>query len=99
MMALNNVSNIHVHQLNSGGMVIHAHPFNKNQDSAPVKKHHHTTCDFVQIQTNSNLFLTIVQITCFAPEDINTTVYLPKYTNNNKGFIHTSKNKAPPFSV
>ncbi|HKK80635.1 MAG TPA: hypothetical protein VJ909_00215 [Prolixibacteraceae bacterium] len=47
---VNDVSNMHVHQLDNDKMVIHAHPFNKSQDNAPVKQHHHSTFDFLQIQ-------------------------------------------------
>lgn len=53
---VNDVSNMHVHRLENGKMVIHAHPFNKSQDNEPVKSHHHSTFDFLQIQQAQILF-------------------------------------------
>jgi len=32
----------HVHKLNDGKIVSHAHPFNKSDDAAPFKKHQHS---------------------------------------------------------
>lgn len=93
----NDVANMHVHRLDNGQMVIHAHPFNKKQDSDPVKHHHHSTYDFVQIQAHSNIILSTTQHPDFTPPVIHTKVYLPNYTNAKPEYHFSLKNKAPPY--
>lgn len=49
----------HTHVLANGKVVTHSHPYNKSNDQAPVKTHHHTTFDITVIEQVNLLFLII----------------------------------------
>lgn len=51
----NSVVNVHSHQLENGEVVTHAHPFDHHDDD-PFKSHHHTSFEFVVLDT-LNIFL------------------------------------------
>ncbi|MCF8360985.1 MAG: hypothetical protein K9G70_00035 [Prolixibacteraceae bacterium] len=93
---LNDVNNMHVHRLENGKMVIHAHPFNKSQDSAPVKNHHHSTFDFLQIQQIQVLFWAVFITFSFHK------ILLKEYKADtyksfkNLCFINHQRDRAPP---
>jgi len=56
---------IHTHKLESGFVVTHSHPYDKKQDSEPIKKHHHTTAEFIFFENLNVLFLSIFLIISF----------------------------------
>jgi len=56
---------IHSHKLEDGSIIIHAHPYDKNQDSEPFKKHHHSKAEFIFLQSLNQLFLSIYLIIPF----------------------------------
>jgi hypothetical protein len=97
--ALNEYLYIHKHICKDGTVVIHAHPYNKSQDSGQKKSHEHSSGDLVflaSIQTflPADDFIFIVQLVstmyAFQEHDSayhNRTVYL-----NNQG-------RSPPIRV
>lgn len=56
---------IHSHKLESGAIVCHSHPYDKSQDSEPLKKHHHTKAEFLFFENLNVLFLSIFLIIPF----------------------------------
>jgi hypothetical protein len=56
MLAVNDIVFLHAHELPNGEIIIHAHPYNKDADSAPLKKHHHSTEEYIAIQNIQLLF-------------------------------------------
>ena len=89
----------HAHQLANGEIVVHAHPFNKQQDDSPFKSHKHSTIEYVILNT-FNLFLTsnflFVALGIF-------TLYTKKYfilkpLHQQRAF-HYSKKKSPPYKI
>jgi hypothetical protein len=56
MLVVNNVIFMHVHALSNGKFVVHAHPYNKTQDPAPFKTHHHSGSEFLHISHLQLLF-------------------------------------------
>ena len=54
---VNKIVFTHVHQLDDGTIVKHAHPYNKANDATPYKTHHHSNADLVFFQNLSTLFL------------------------------------------
>jgi hypothetical protein len=40
----------HSHILDSGEVILHAHPYDKTNDSAPFKSHHHTQAELFFFQ-------------------------------------------------
>ncbi len=57
LLITNNVLFLHSHQLANGNIVIHAHPYNKSNDSAPVKSHHHSKTELTFLANLQLLFI------------------------------------------
>lgn len=57
MLIFNNVAFTHVHQLDDGTIVQHAHPYNKSNDATPYKTHKHSNADLVFFKNLNILFL------------------------------------------
>lgn len=55
----NRVVFLHTHQLWNGTKVVHAHPYNKTQDSNPIKTHSHDKSDYLFYQNLSLLFFIV----------------------------------------
>jgi len=55
----------HTHKLENGSVITHSHPYDKNQDSEPFKKHHHTKAEFIFFENLNVLFLSIFLIISF----------------------------------
>ncbi|MEL7587746.1 MAG: hypothetical protein AAGU19_13615 [Prolixibacteraceae bacterium] len=72
MLALNDIVFLHAHELPNGQVVIHAHPYSKGADAAPLKKHHHSTTEYIAIDQAQLLFpfsfftLSAVFLYCFS---------------------------------
>ncbi len=47
----------HFHLLSNGLVITHAHPYNKNSDKAPFKKHHHSSAEYVLLKQVRILFI------------------------------------------
>lgn len=59
MLIVNKTVFLHVHKLDDGTIIFHAHPFDKSKDSKPYKSHHHNKADFLFFQNLSILFLIV----------------------------------------
>lgn len=53
---VNNVVFLHAHRLSNGKVLIHAHPYNKQQDSGPIKHHNHSPIQIYHISQIQLLF-------------------------------------------
>jgi hypothetical protein len=94
----NNVFYLHTHVLAHGKVVTHAHPYNKHNDSEPVKSHKHTWDQIITLKNLELLFpvffllaflLSIDRTECFAD-------YIPWDIQPASIIIH--KGRAPPLS-
>ncbi len=56
MALANNAVYTHTHVLTDGTIVTHSHPFNKSDDSKPIKSHKHTITELVVLDNLSLLF-------------------------------------------
>ncbi len=76
----NNTVNQHSHRLPNGSLVVHAHPFTKNQNSTPVAKHSHTSSEYTLISFINNIFTLLIFITIVFQEFIfpTTRKFIPK---------------------
>ncbi len=89
---------LHTHVLDSGQVIMHAHPYDKSKDSAPVKSHKHT---WVQIITLQNLsFIFPVFFFFFFLVIAGRRKYYDGFEINalRPACIGLSKGRAPPFS-
>ncbi len=59
MFIANKVVFLHVHKLNDGTIIAHAHPYDKSNDSKPYKSHHHTNAEILFFQNLEILFLVV----------------------------------------
>jgi len=50
---------LHAHKQRNGEVVFHAHPYQKNSDSTPFKKHHHSHDEYVSIDHGDLLFFSV----------------------------------------
>ncbi len=57
LLTINNVLFLHSHQFDNGKIVTHAHPYNKSNDSAPIKSHHHSKTELIFLENLQLLFI------------------------------------------
>jgi hypothetical protein len=80
VLLVNNSIFQHVHVLDNGKIIRHAHPFNKSDEGSPLSQHKHSTCEFSTIQAfgffqsersfQSEVILYAVQIEFKVPSNI-----------------------------
>ncbi len=77
----NKIFNTHIHQLSNGSWVYHAHPYNKTDDSKPIKSHTHTANELTFFQVYYNFlvaFFTIASVLVVATKKIGRQLVLEK---------------------
>ena len=57
LILVNNALYTHSHIKSDGTLVTHAHPFNKSNDSAPIKKHQHSHAYYLCAESIDILYL------------------------------------------
>lgn len=57
MLIANKIVFTHIHKLDDGTIVEHAHPYNKANDSDPLKTHHHSNAELLFFNNLNILFL------------------------------------------
>jgi hypothetical protein len=62
---INNTLFIHAHKTDDGRIVVHAHPYDKSDDSQPYKSHQHTKNEFLFLDKVKLLFLFIFTLFVF----------------------------------
>lgn len=88
---------IHSHQLENGEIVTHAHPFNQQDDNAPLKSHHHTALEFLILSSlDIFTFSTVLFLALKIAHIIVSKNYFFK-TITRQFHYHYKKNKSPPF--
>jgi hypothetical protein len=74
--------NQHFHQLDSGMMIKHAHPFENKKPDNPFEKHHHTSSELVLLdQISSNAFWIYLYILLVS------SVFLYLFSLHNQGYV------------
>jgi hypothetical protein len=99
MLLTNNAVFIHIHKLPDGDIIIHAHPYNKAENTSSQTQHHHTDFELFILQQLQTLFvLSIVGIALFK-----IFFYLKKETYSspqvNQIFFRLSLSRAPPVLI
>ena len=56
---------MHVHKLEDGSIVVHAHPYNESDNKTPYKTHHHSKTELLLIQSLELLFYFILAAVFF----------------------------------
>lgn len=60
LLIINNVIFLHSHKLDNGNFVTHAHLYDKTNDSAPIKSHHHSKTELIFLENFQLLFIFIL---------------------------------------
>ena len=87
---------MHAHILGNGQVVVHAHPYNKSQDAAPFKKHHHSATEFIQLSQLQLLFfvsLFVAVLTAFSQP----VQFGCEQSRYNQLFYSRQQGRSPPF--
>ena len=58
----NQASNWHLHKLENGIIIEHAHPFERSTGTTPFQNHHHSGQELVFLALISNVLITIVLV-------------------------------------
>ena len=94
---VNNVLFLHTHKLANGRFIVHAHPYNKSQDSAPFKKHSHTSQEFFHIAHLQFLYFigVLIALSIIVTFQKTTNTYQPSKYKFNLNF--GLKGREPPL--
>jgi hypothetical protein len=99
MLTFNQSVNLHTHRLADATIVSHAHPYNKTNDSAPVKNHHHTLTGLLILNHFKIIFLSFF----IAIALLRTANLVIRNTQEKLHFklhyIHYAPGRAPPIFV
>lgn len=94
----NKVSNMHMHKMADGTIVVHSHPYNKSADNDPYKSHHHTKSELTFFSFFELLFfflfLTLTGILSIQKAKIPDFCYI----FIRKLHFSNLRGRAPPFS-
>ena len=97
MLIVNNVAFTHVHQLDDGTIVKHAHPYKKENDTSPYKTHHHSNADLIFYQNLKILFLVaffVLGLVLFVKKE---RVIFELAAEHALSYIFLHEGRAPPF--
>ncbi|MBV2245559.1 MAG: hypothetical protein KUL83_00215 [Lentimicrobium sp.] len=87
----------HTHQLQDGTFIEHAHPFDKAEDSAPLKSHHHTESGFLFFQHLGLLFLGLPLVLIATPFIRNNRIATYSVSRPALILLYADNGRAPPF--
>ncbi len=88
---------LYLHQLESGEIVTHAHPFDQQEDDHPIKSHKHTSLEYL-VFSAFNIFTTSIFLFTIVTFLAATSVKKYALKTLVKQFIfHYKQNKSPPF--
>lgn len=94
---VNNALFMHVHKMDDGRIVVHAHPYDKSDDSQPYKSHQHTTKELLFLD-NVKLFFVFIFLLFIllylVKKSRSSFLFITSFTQPYK-FLFTSR--APPI--
>lgn len=98
LFVLNNALFLHAHQLSNGRIILHAHPYKKSQDGAPIKTHGHTAAELFHIGHLQMLFFIFVAsaVTVFRTDQKRVYAYIHPFLCLD--YHARSRGRSPPTS-
>lgn len=92
----NKVMYTHIHKLDDGSIVVHAHPYDKSENENPEEQHHHAKAELFFLQSLELFFLvTIVSVILFAGLR-SSNFNIPAVNQYSEQYIISSLGRAPP---
>jgi len=98
MLITNKAVFLHVHKLEDGTIIVHAHPYDKSNDSKPYKSHHHSNAEFLFFQNLEILFLIVFLTLALIAYVKKGKISFKLITENTLICINLHKGRAPPIS-
>ncbi|WP_298647228.1 hypothetical protein [uncultured Proteiniphilum sp.] len=95
---LNNAVFLHAHRLSNGEIILHAHPYNKSQDPAPIKTHHHTAAELFSIAHLQLLFFVLVTLSATVFRTGHKRIYSYIYPFLFLEFSMRTRGRSPPIT-
>jgi len=96
LLIVNNVVFLHSHKLSNGKIIVHAHPYNKSQDSAPFKKHNHTSKELFHISHIQLLFVSVVFAILIRLSIAYNNIYFNQTPSVHTDYFFRLKGRDPP---
>lgn len=87
----------HLHKLDDGTIIEHAHPYNRSTDSGPYKSHHHTKSELLFFQNLRIIFPIIFSIFVVIPIVKERSFYFFIVVRQALNSIIIYKGRAPPI--
>ncbi|HHW58649.1 MAG: hypothetical protein WBL11_07200 [Bacteroidales bacterium] len=99
LLIVNNIVFLHVHKLPNGEIIVHAHPYNKSNDTEPIKNHTHSNREYLVLDQLKNIF--VITFIFFSFLFFSNKILIFKNKIVYHGFDHDKfyKNKAPPYFI
>ncbi|WP_090126161.1 hypothetical protein [Lutibacter oricola] len=89
----------HIHLTKTGELVIHAHPFNQQDDNSPIKSHHHTALEFLTLSAFDIFTLTVFMFSALVVAQVILSKNYFFKTVVKQTHLFYSKNKSPPLEI
>ena len=98
LLIVNNIVFLHVHKLPNGEIIVHAHPYNKSNDTEPIKNHTHSNREYLVLDQLKIYLLLHLYFFLFI---FSNKILIFKNKIVYHGFDHDKfyKNKAPPYFI
>ncbi|MBN2610651.1 MAG: hypothetical protein JXB00_03765 [Bacteroidales bacterium] len=93
---VNKSLNIHVHRDANGSVFVHAHPYDKSNDSGPTKSHHHSGNELFCIQQAEILYMAVFLLLISTIVFSVTNFFLHSPSFQNPFILHLQNGRAPP---
>ncbi|MFW5872405.1 MAG: hypothetical protein ACOCVN_00310 [bacterium] len=87
---------IHTHETAEGEIIVHAHPFDKENDANPIKTHHHEKVDFLFFQNVQVLFFVLLICMPLAPNKQISKIHFTYLRQFNSQYFASQKGRGPP---
>ncbi len=97
--AFNKANWQHAHILSDGTVISHAHPYNKTNDQAPVKNHHHNQSEYCFALNIEILFLCFFSSLILVLLAKETFHYRFLSSNVHSFYHHKLRGRAPPLHM
>lgn len=86
----------HTHKLDDGSIASHAHPYDKEHDSSPLKSHHHTKSAFDFFNHLYVLFLFVFFVVGYFVSEIKASFFVRSKENAYNQLLSSHPGRAPP---
>jgi hypothetical protein len=99
MLLANHTINMHMHVLDNGSVVTHAHPYDKTSDNELPKEHKHSSEELLFFSTLSLLFTGLLLIIGFKIEELKLYRFLYRNLTYSITIPNLNSGRSPPLCI